>query len=195
MSSLNVSKMIKILENNINTLGNTVKTLENTVKTQGNTIKTQSVMLRNQGVSIQDLRLKVSKIPKLENDITNLEKLNKVLAGEVNAINARIYARAKLERLSVPTQKGLGNYTHYKNKVSRWHNTFHGRHFTENQIKQMKSNVGKTYTKRKQIPRPPGSNMYGSMKTDSLKAVQYAAGRKSDKASSHAPSIKSPSKY
>jgi len=90
MSSLNVSKMIKILENNINTLGNTVKTLENTVKTQGNTIKTQSVMLRNQGVSIQDLRLKVSKIPKLENDITNLEKLNKVLAGEVNAINARI---------------------------------------------------------------------------------------------------------
>ena len=185
---------------------NRLEILENTAKTQGGTIKNQSVMLRNQGASIQNLRIKVTELEKdnielnkenarLNNKITNLEKLNKVLAAEVNAINARIYARAKIERLSVPTQKGLGNYTHYKNKVSRWHNTFHGRHFTEEQIRKMKSNVGKTYTKRKQIPRSPGSNIYGSMKTDSLKAVQYAAGRKSDKASSHAPSIKSPSKY
>jgi hypothetical protein len=62
---------------------------------------------------------------------------------------------------------------------------FHGKHFTDEQIRQMKAGVGKAFDKRQKTPRSPGINNYGSMKTDSLKAAQYALGRRSNRTSSH----------
>ena len=138
---------------------------------------------------------KIDKILKDLNDRLNLvEKENKVmklkvlqLTGKVNAMDARIYGRARSERLSVPHTKQLRNNSRYRNKVAQWHNMVHAKHFTDEQIKKMKQSVGTTYEKRKQIPRDrrSGVNNYGSMGTDSLKAVGYALGRTSNKASSH----------
>ena len=123
----------------------------------------------------------------MQNKMAGLELKVLKLTGKVNAMDARIYGRARSERLSVPQTKQLRNNTHYRSKVDQWHSRMHAKHFTEEQIKKMKQSVGTTYEKRKQIPRDmrSGVNNYGSMGTDSLKAVGYALGRTSNKASSH----------
>jgi len=134
-----------------------------------------------------DLKKKVSEIPELQLKVLKL-------TGKVNTMDARIYGRARSERLSVPHAKQLRNNSHYRSKVDQWHNRMHAKHFTDEQIKKMKQSVGTTYEKRKQTPRDKrtGVNNYGSMGTDSLKAVGYALGRASNKASSHGgSSIKS----
>ena len=127
-----------------------------------------------------DLKKKVSESAELQLKVLKL-------TGKVNAMDARIYGRARSERLSVPHTRQLRNNSHYRNKVAQWHNMMHARHFTDEQVKKMKQSVGTTYEKRKQIPRDrrSGANNYGSMGTDSLKAVGYALGRTSNKASTH----------
>ena len=126
----------------------------------------------------------------MQNNMAELQLKVLKLTGKVNAMDARIYGRARSERLSVPQTKQLRNNTHYRSKVDQWHNRMHAKHFTDEQIKKMKQSVGTTYEKRKQIPRDrrSGVNNYGSMGTDSLKAVGYALGRTSNKASSHSVS-------
>jgi hypothetical protein len=124
------------------------------------------------------MKYKVAEIPELKLKVLKL-------TGKVNAMNARMFARGKSDRLSNPGATRIAGYTDYKKKVSNWHNMFHGKHVTDGQIQQMKAGVGKTFDKRKQIPRSPGINNYGSMKTDSLKAAQYALGRTPNRTSSH----------
>ena len=76
-----------------------------------------------------DLKKKVSEIPELQLKVLKL-------TGKVNAMDARIYGRARSERLSVPHTRQLRNNSHYRNKVAQWHNMMHARHFTDEQVKK-----------------------------------------------------------
>jgi hypothetical protein len=127
------------------------------------------------------MQKKVDQIPGLQLQVLKL-------TGKVNAMDARIYGRAKAEHLSEAQKRKVANYTDYKNKVAKWHDMAHGRHFTKEQIKNMKASVGSAYASRAAIKpnkRRGVIDNYGSMKTDSLKAVSYALGRTSNKGSSH----------
>ena len=75
------------------------------------------------------MQRKVDQIPELQLKVLKL-------TGKVNAMDARIYGRARSERLSVPQTKQLRNNTHYRSKVDQWHNRMHAKHFTDEQIKK-----------------------------------------------------------
>ena len=132
----------------------------------------------------------------LENIRRELAKQNETIAKQqkdiyrlkarFNAFEARMYARGRSNRIS----RRDDDYG-YRQKVSQWHNQFHAKTFTPQQIAAMKADVGDAYTTRKayrQSGKKPPSNKYGSMKTESLGAVGYAMSRQSNRASSHAPS-------
>ena len=72
----------------------------------------------------------------MQNKMAGLELKVLKLTGKVNAMDARIYGRARSERLSVPQTKQLRNNTHYRSKVDQWHSRMHAKHFTDEQIKK-----------------------------------------------------------
>jgi len=158
-----------------------------TIQKENAAIKKENAAIKKENAAIKKENAAIKKENvRLRDRVDTLEKQLKETQARLKAFEARMYARGRSNRISARQDD-----SNYRKKVDQWHNQFHSKSFTPAQIQAMKQAVGTAYSIResyakRRVPRPP--NSYGSMKTDSLKAVHYALGRTSNRSSSHAKS-------
>lgn len=132
-------------------------------------------------------------ISNLKQEITVLKQENNRFKARFNAIEMRLVARKRREVLSPAMSSKMTGNTLLTEKTKKWHNNFHAKQITKEQLDAMKRHVGKTRNLRRQSIKPSSGreDSYGSASTRSLNAFLYAVGRSPNRKSTHDPDTKS----